>query len=205
MNHDIKLGEVGIPSIEKWALLAVLFPPVASAQVDTAKLQRQIEELSAKLESIQMRVVSEPRNVQFANIEQSSSRGVARERSISPKTARGRNQETRTTGIQSFLLNPPRDTQHRGGQCDVRWIRLCEKHSVHLIPGWLPINGETPNNTSSIENNKCRIIDQTTTDSTSEERREEECNLISNRGSRGAGGGYNNFEGQATRFVTNFD
>jgi len=59
MNHDIKLGEVGIPSIEKWALLAVLFPPVASAQVDTAKLQRQIEELSAKLESTQMRVMSE--------------------------------------------------------------------------------------------------------------------------------------------------
>jgi len=55
---------------------------------------------------------------------------------------------------------------------------------VHLIPGRLLINGETPHDTSSTDNNnnKSRITYQTTTDSTTEERREEECNLISTEG-----------------------
>jgi len=57
MNHDIEPGAVAIASIKKWAIVDEFFPPVASAQVDTAKLQRQIEELSAKLESTQVRVV----------------------------------------------------------------------------------------------------------------------------------------------------
>jgi len=66
----------------------------------------------------------------------------------------------------------------------VRWIRLCGQHSAHLIPGRLPINRETPHDTSSTDKNKCHITDQTTTDSTTEERREKGCNLISTEGPR---------------------
>jgi len=60
MNHDIKAGAVGLASMKKWATVAEAFSPVAAAQVDTARVQRQIEELTAKLESTHMRVVSEP-------------------------------------------------------------------------------------------------------------------------------------------------
>jgi len=45
-----------------------------SAQVDTTRLQRQIEELSTKLENTQISVTIEPKkNVQFENEEQEES------------------------------------------------------------------------------------------------------------------------------------
>jgi len=93
MNHDIEAKAVGLASIKKWASVAEAFPPVAAALVDTARLQRQIEELTAhmKLESAQMRVVSEPRQVHFAGVESSSFKGAAQERSMSPELSRGHN------------------------------------------------------------------------------------------------------------------
>jgi len=47
MNHDIEEGVVGLATIKKWALVAESFQPVATVSMDTARLQRQIEELSA--------------------------------------------------------------------------------------------------------------------------------------------------------------
>jgi len=110
MNHDIEAGAVGLASMKKWAFVAEAYPPVAAAQVDPTRLQRKIEELTAKLESTHIRVVSEPRQVHFVGVESSSSRGATRERSMSPELSPGRYQEARS-GPQSFLLNPPRDVQ----------------------------------------------------------------------------------------------
>jgi len=45
-NHDIEDGIAGMATIRKWALVAELFSQVPMS-VDTARLQRQIEELSA--------------------------------------------------------------------------------------------------------------------------------------------------------------
>jgi len=65
INHDIEFGEEGFVSIKKWSLITEVFQPVP-VSVDTAKLQRQIEELSAKLETIQLRVVPDQRKkIQF--------------------------------------------------------------------------------------------------------------------------------------------
>jgi len=61
-NHDIEPGNAGLASLKKWSLVAEFFLPVMHANADTARLQRQIEDLSAKLERTQMRVVSEQSN-----------------------------------------------------------------------------------------------------------------------------------------------
>jgi len=55
MNHDIEPGVVGLASIKRWSAVAENFLPVAAVNIDTARLQRQIDELSAKMESTQMR------------------------------------------------------------------------------------------------------------------------------------------------------
>jgi len=49
---------------------------------------------------------------------------------------------------------------------------------VHLIPGRLPINGETSHDTSTTNSNRHRTADRTTTDSTTEEYGNQECSLI---------------------------
>jgi len=59
-NHDMELGQIGMLSIKKWAMLAETFQP-APVSIDTARLQQQIEELSSRLENTQMRVVNESR------------------------------------------------------------------------------------------------------------------------------------------------
>jgi len=65
MHHDIPDSALGLAAIKKWAMVTKSFQTVG-VSIDTAKLQRQIEELSAKLESTQMRAVSENRKtVQF--------------------------------------------------------------------------------------------------------------------------------------------
>jgi len=69
MNHDIEEGLEGLTTIKKWSQVAESFQPVALASVDTARLQRQIEKLSAKLKNTRMQVVSEQppaKTVQFA-------------------------------------------------------------------------------------------------------------------------------------------
>jgi len=38
MNHNIEPGAVGLTTITKWALVEELFPPVGTAQIDTARL-----------------------------------------------------------------------------------------------------------------------------------------------------------------------
>jgi len=59
-NHDIEPGAAGLAFIKKWSLVAESFLPVMHANADMARLQRQIEHLSAKLEKTQMRVVNDP-------------------------------------------------------------------------------------------------------------------------------------------------
>jgi len=79
-NHDIKAGAVGLASIKKWAQVAESFFPATQASIDTARLQRQIEDLSAKLESTQMRVIIEPTSwkaVQFKGEGQSGAQAMA--------------------------------------------------------------------------------------------------------------------------------
>jgi len=58
-NHDIELGAARLASVKKWSLVAESFLPAVHANANNARLQRQIEELSAKLESTQMRLVNE--------------------------------------------------------------------------------------------------------------------------------------------------
>jgi len=116
LNDDIEPGVVGLASINKWSVVAENFPPVAAVLVDSARLQRQIEEFLTKLESTQMWVVSERQQVQFTEAESPSSRGVTRERSMSPESPQGRNQDTRS-GVQSFLLNLLQDVQLSDGEC----------------------------------------------------------------------------------------
>jgi len=66
-NHDIEGGAAGLAAVKKWSLVAETFLPVVQAGTNTARLHRQIEDLSAKLERTQMRVVNEPtrRGVHF--------------------------------------------------------------------------------------------------------------------------------------------
>jgi len=56
-NHDIEAGAAGLASIKKWSAVAESFLPTVFAGADNARLTRQIEDLSAKLESTQMRLV----------------------------------------------------------------------------------------------------------------------------------------------------
>jgi len=58
-NHDIEAGVVGFACIKQWAHVAESFLPATQASIDTARLQRQIRDLSAKLETTQMRVINE--------------------------------------------------------------------------------------------------------------------------------------------------
>jgi len=103
MNHNIEEGNEGLATIKRWALVSESFQPAASTGVDIAKLQRQIEELSAKLEHTQMRVVSEQRptqTVQFTRHEMDGAEGH-----------RGRSQ-----GFFTFGLNLSGVNWSNGGQ-----------------------------------------------------------------------------------------
>jgi len=53
-NPDIEAEAAGLVLVKKWSLVAESFLPVGQVIADNARLQRQIEELSAKLESTQM-------------------------------------------------------------------------------------------------------------------------------------------------------
>jgi len=59
MHHNNPDGALGLAAIKKWA--AKSFQSVNPVSIDKSRLQRQIEELSAKLENTQMQVVSEHR------------------------------------------------------------------------------------------------------------------------------------------------
>jgi len=85
----------GFALIKKGALLAESFQ-ILSVGVDTLRLQRQIEELTAKLETIQLRVVSDKRKtIQFKEYEHEGDAGTSWEW----------NQEySRTNGRQIKLL-----------------------------------------------------------------------------------------------------
>jgi len=88
MNHDIEAGALGMSMIPKWALVAESFQPTAPISVDTARLQRQIEELSTRLESTQLRVVTEPKKmVQFDEPNKEESLSRSREQSPEPYRA----------------------------------------------------------------------------------------------------------------------
>jgi len=91
-NYDIKPGAAGLPSVKKWSLLAESFLLAGHANADTARLQRQIEELSAKLESTQMRVVNEPsmsrKAVHFDGGEEAQA--MTTSRTVSPEQNGGR-------------------------------------------------------------------------------------------------------------------
>jgi len=93
-NHDIEPKAVCIASVKKWSLVAKLFLPATQANIDTARLQKQIKELSAKLESTQMRVVNEPstlkKAVQFEDSE--GAQAMAASRTSSPEQNKGRAQ-----------------------------------------------------------------------------------------------------------------
>jgi len=113
MNHDIEEDfTLGMATIRKWANVAETFQPIAPVSVDTARLQRQIEELSAKLESTQMRVVSEPRKtIQFDELEHETSPTTTTE------GYRGQPQ-----GVPNFKSNTTgenfaRDTRGSGNNC----------------------------------------------------------------------------------------
>jgi len=56
-NHDIEGGAAGLASIKKWSAVAETFVPTGQVNADNARLQRQIEEIEAKLERTQMRFV----------------------------------------------------------------------------------------------------------------------------------------------------
>jgi len=60
-NHYIEAGQQGMVTIKKWALVAEYFQQTVPVVIATARLQRQIEELSARLENAQIRVVTESR------------------------------------------------------------------------------------------------------------------------------------------------
>jgi len=89
MNHDIEEGLEGLATIKKWALVSESFQPVSSPSVDTARLQRQIEELSAKLEHTQMRVVSEQRPAKTVQFSRQDTEGATATQNDEP---RGRSQ-----------------------------------------------------------------------------------------------------------------
>jgi len=104
MNHDIEAGDLGMSSIRKWALVAEAFQPTTPVSVDTARFQRQIEEQTARLESTQLRVVTEPKKtVQFdkANKEES----VSRSREPSSEPYRGRT--TRESSPEPYRASEP--------------------------------------------------------------------------------------------------
>jgi len=61
VNHDIEASPKGLMTIKKYAIVEESFQQAVPVGVDTARLQRRIEEVSAGLENTQMRVVSESR------------------------------------------------------------------------------------------------------------------------------------------------
>jgi len=103
-NQDIESGSIRLASVKKWSLVAESFLPATQASRDTARLQRQIEELSAKLESMQMRVVNEPttsrKAVQFG--ESGGAQGGS-SRTASPEHSRGRTQVGDNRGSYQLL------------------------------------------------------------------------------------------------------
>jgi len=104
MNHDIEAGALGMSSIRKWAVVAESFQPNAPVSVDTVRLQHQIEELSARLESTQLRVVTEPRKtVQFD--EPNKEESLSRSREQSPEPYRGR--VTRKQSLEPYSASEP--------------------------------------------------------------------------------------------------
>jgi len=110
-NHDIEPGAAGLPSVKKWSLVAESFLPAVHINADTARLQRQIEELSAKLENTQMRVVNEPsmsrKAVEFEDGE--GAQAMTTSRTASPEQNRGRAQGG------SNRASSPTPTDTRGG------------------------------------------------------------------------------------------
>jgi len=110
-NHDIELGAVGLASVKKWSFVAESFLPATQSNTDTARLQKQIEELYAKLESTQMRVVNEPstsrKAVQFEESEEAQA--MATSRTSSPEQSRGKAQGG------GNRVSSPVSTDTRGG------------------------------------------------------------------------------------------
>jgi len=94
-NHDIEAGAAGLASVKKWSLVAEAFLPVGPVNADYARLQRQIEELSAKLESTQMRLVNESNTPRKAVLFEDSeeAQATSSSRMASPKQSRGTSQE----------------------------------------------------------------------------------------------------------------
>jgi len=81
-NHDIEQRAAGLTSVKKWSLVAESFLPAVHTNADTARLQKLIEELSAKLERKQMRIVNEPsmsrKGVQFEGGEEAQAMTTSR-------------------------------------------------------------------------------------------------------------------------------
>jgi len=129
-NHDIEAKAASLASIKKWGLVAESFLTAVHANADNARLQRQIKELSAKLESNQMRLVNElnspKKAVQFEDDEEAQA--TSSSRTASPKQSRGRSQgggsrssspaptDTRGAERQRFRLSGPSTQESEGRQ-----------------------------------------------------------------------------------------
>jgi len=92
-NHDIDVGAAGLASIKKWSAVAETFGLSGYASADTARLQRQIEDLTAKLESTQMRWVdtNTPGTADLSDDNEEAER-PASSRNVTPERNRGRAQ-----------------------------------------------------------------------------------------------------------------
>jgi len=111
-NHDIEAGAAGLASIKKWSLVAKTFLPVGPVNADNARLQRQIEKLSVKLESTQMRLVNESNTPRKAVLfeDNKEAQATSSSRTASPEQSRERSLES---GNRSSSQSPVAEARQR--------------------------------------------------------------------------------------------
>jgi len=149
-NHDIEPRAAGLASIKKWSLVAESFLPVMHANADTARLQRQIEDLWAKLEMTQMRVVNEPsmsrKAVQFGDDEEAQTMPTSR--AGSPEQNKGRGIVGGNRG------SSPTSTDNRGDQRQrSRSSEPTLQESRGRQPDWQPNEQRRDNSRQRYNNN----------------------------------------------------